>query len=116
MIRTKFIILMILIFPVVSKAQSRELKVSKIKRLHNYYIIYAAAEGITYKIVSKRERLAGCNKIKKGKSYFFKIEEVPAVGGSEIECFTFDKRTVICKEPDIDLYTANNLQGKCITQ
>jgi len=37
------------------------------------------------------------------------------MGGSDIDCFSFDEKTVFCKEPEVELALASNLKGLCLT-
>ena len=89
-------------------------KISKIKTVRNYYVIYAISNGITVKIASKKEKVDHCNRIKKNESYPLILSKIESLAGPEVDCFSFDKKTVICKEPDADLYIATNLKGLCI--
>ncbi|WP_343855522.1 hypothetical protein [Fulvivirga kasyanovii] len=97
---------------VVASQEQPSYKVTKIKKLKNYYVVYATKGDTTYKIVSKKEKVKNCNcKIRKNRSYNLKFKILEAFGGSEVDCFRFDKKTVICKEPYIDIYMAQNLKG-----
>ena len=88
----------------------------KIKKLKNHFVIYATNNGTTYKIVSNKEKDTNCEKIKKDKRYALEFKKVESLTGPEIDCFSFDENTVICKEPDIDFYIATNLKGLCLTE
>lgn len=98
----------------ISKGQVPMYKVNKIKTVRNYYVIYVAKNDSIYKIVSKKEKKNDCRRIKENVSYALTFRKVNLLGGSEVDCFQFDKKTVICKEPDADLYVATNLRGLCI--
>lgn len=100
----------------ISQAQVPTYKIDKIKRLRNHFVIYAISNDTTYKIVSDKQKIIDCKKIKKNKCYPLKFKKVQSLAGSEIDCFSFDENTVICKEPDIDLYIATNLKGLCLTK
>ena len=91
--------------------------VVKISRKHDYNIIYAIKDNLKYKIVSKRTG-DDCSKIKTNQKYLLKLQKLEFLGGSEVNCVSFDKRTVICKCEDEDcvygLFMATNLRGLCI--
>lgn len=89
-------------------------KIKMIKTVGKYYVIYAVKNDSTYKIVSKKEKINNCRKIRKDESYPLDLSEIQIMGGSEVDCVSFDKKTVICKEPDADLCIANNLKGLCL--
>jgi hypothetical protein len=97
-----------------SQGQAPTYKVNKIKTVRNYYVIYLTRNDSTYKVVSKREKINSCNKIKKNMSYTIEFSKVNFLGGSEVDCFQFDKKTIICKEIDTGLYVATNLKGLCL--
>ena len=99
-----------------SNAQVSYYNVHKIKTAGKYYVIYVSKDDITYKIVSKKEKINDCNGIRKNKSYPLNLSKIQILGGSEVDCVSFDEKTVICKEPDADLYIATNLKGLCIIQ
>lgn len=97
----------------ISYAQTKVYKIKKIKTVRNYYVIYATSNDSTVKIASKKESVNNCNSIKKNESYPLILSKIQSLGGSEVDCFAFDKKTVICKELDADLYVATNLKGRC---
>jgi|SRR5690606_1381365 len=99
----------------VVKGQDSAYRVAKIKSIGNYHVIYVTRNDSTFKVVSERQRVGDCTRIRKGRNYPLKLLRVRSVAGSEIDCFSFDEKTVICKEPDIELATASNLRGLCIT-
>lgn len=93
--------------------------VVKISRKHDYYIIYAIKDNEKYKIVSKKTA-DDCSKIRTNHKYLLRLEELKFLGGDEVNCVSFDKRTVICKCEDEDcvygLFMATNLRGLCIIE
>lgn len=86
-------------------------RINKIKTVGKYYVIYAVKNDSTYKIVSKKEKMSGCKKIKKNESYPLKFSKIQSLAGSEVDCFSFDAKTAICKEPDVELGLVSNLKG-----
>lgn len=113
MIRMLFLLLFVSTCAL-SNAQTSYYNVNKIKTLGKYYVIYVSRNDSIYKIVSKKEKVNNCNRIKKNKSYLLNLSRIQILGGSEVDCVSFDKKTVICKEPDADLYIATNLKGLCV--
>lgn len=99
----------------VSNAQGPLYKVKKIKATGQYYVIYAIKNDSTFKIVSKKEKINDCRRIRKNESYPLDLSKIQALGGSEVDCISFGK-SVICKEPDIQLMVANNLKGLCLIE
>ncbi len=90
-------------------------KIEKIKSVNGYYVIYASRNDSIFKIVSKKANHQVCSeKIKKNRCYMLKFEEVNSLAGPEVECFSFDERTEICRELGIGLYVSTNLAGLCI--
>ncbi|MFZ4931930.1 hypothetical protein [Chryseobacterium sp. Mn2064] len=102
--------------------------VYKIDSVNNYYLIYLSSEGKSYKIVSKKEEVTKCKKIKLGDKYNFssldriiKPEDyIPknVATGSPLEfvpdCIKFDEQTEICRERGMDnIYMTKNLAGLC---
>lgn len=108
-----FILLFLLTATVPYPRQPDLYDVTKIKVVGNYFVIYVRNDGNTYKIVSMKEPNQHCVKIRKRKRYPFALTEIDALGGPEIDCFSFDEKTVICKEPDVQLVFAKNLKGLC---
>jgi hypothetical protein len=92
-------------------------EIVKLSRQHDYYIIYATKDNLKYKIVSKKTT-DDCSKIRTHQKYELKLTELKFLGGGEVNCLSFDKRTVICKCDDKDcvygLFMATNLRGLCI--
>lgn len=101
--------------------------VYKIDSINNYYLIYAKKHDSIFKIVSLKEQMSDCNKIKKGLNYNFKLhsirENAPTIGGikmspinyMDINCYQFDEETSICKEEGIDdLFFSDNIKSLCI--
>jgi hypothetical protein len=89
-------------------------KIKKIATVRNYHVIYATSNGTTVKIASKKEKASNCSRIKKNENYPLILSKIESLAGPEIDCFSFDKKTVICTEPDADLYVATNLKGLCL--
>ena len=93
-------------------------RVVKIQSIHDYYVIYASKDNLKYKIVSKKQSRDGCVKIRRNQEYKFELKELEFLGGSEVNCVSFDKRTIICRCEDEDcafgLFMTNNLQGLCL--
>gem|GEM_PF-2070564 len=100
----------------ICNGQNTNYKIIKIKKVNSHYIIYATNSGRTVKIVSKKDEVSSCIRIKKNMSYQLMLSEIQPLGGSEIDCITFEKKTVICKEPEIDLFIATNLKGLCLME
>ena len=100
----------------ISQGQVPIYKIDKIKRLRNHFVIYVSDNVTTYKIVSDKKKNLDCKKIKKNNYYPLKFEKAQSLAGSEIDCFSFDGNTLICKETNIDLYIAANLKGLCFTE
>lgn len=97
--------------------QTPTYEVREIKTIRKYYVIYAVNDDSTYKIVSKKEKLFNCENVKTNERYPFVLSKIQSLTASEIDCFSFDEKTVICKEPDVELVLASNLKGLCfITQ
>jgi hypothetical protein len=113
----RFRVLSFLLFVSVCSAsygQGKLYKIKDIKVVHNYYVIYATKNDSTVKIASKKEKVNNCNRLKKNESYPLLLSKIQSLAGSEVDCFSFDKKTVICKELDADLYIATNLKGLCL--
>lgn len=106
--------LLLLTFCEFTFGQESPYKIEKLEKVKSYYVIYASKNDATFKIVSKREPVSNCNKIKKNKSYNLKFSEVILQGGSQVNCFNFPDKTVICKDDDFGLYMATNLKGLCL--
>lgn len=100
----------------------------KIDSINNYYLIYARKNDSIYKIVSKKEKMEDCKKIKLGKKYNLELQslksQTPVIDGVkispvnylDINCFTFEDNTQICKEEGVyDLYFAENIKGLCFS-
>ena len=100
----------------ISNAQAPMYKVNRIKAIGKYYVIYATKNDSVYKIVSKKEKIGDCRRIRKNESYRLDLSKIQALGGPEVDCISFSKRTVICKEPDAQLMVANNLKGLCLIE
>src|ERR1700741_1824673 len=77
-------------------------RVVKIQSIHDYYIIYASKENLKHKIVSKKQSRDGCAKFQKNQEYKFELKELEFLGGSEVNCVSFDKRTIIWRSEDED--------------
>jgi len=111
------ILLVFLSLAIYSNAKSQTIcQITKIKRTGKFYVIYATSDDTMYKIVSKKERVKNCNRLKKNEHHSLELTIVSGMGGSDIDCFSFDEKTVICKEPGIRLVSANNLKGLCIAR
>ncbi|WP_277017292.1 hypothetical protein [Flavobacterium lindanitolerans] len=106
--------------------QEQQYRVYKLDSINSYYLIYATLNDSIFKIVSKKDYITDCKKIKIGSNYFFKLksmrENAPTIGNLkispinhiDIKCFQFDENTQICKEEGVyDLYFADNLKGLC---
>jgi hypothetical protein len=100
----------------ISLAAQGQYRIQKIKSIRKYYVIYAVKNGLVYKIVSKKENASSCTRVKRNRSYHFDLFRVKMLGGSEVDCISFDKKTEICKEPGVILVTAGNLKGLCIIE
>ena len=101
---------------VLSSAQTPMYKVSKIKTVGKYHVIYAVKNDSTYKIVSKKEKINDGRRIRKNESYPFMISIIKSLAGPEVDCFSFDEKTAICKEPEVELVLASNLKGLCLIE
>jgi hypothetical protein len=101
-------------------------KVYKIDSINNFYLIYARRSDSLYKIVSKKEGVENCNRIRENGMYDFKLHahsENRTIGGAKIlpqnsllvNCFSYDDSTKICLERDSinDLHYAENIRGLC---
>lgn len=114
-IRTALTFLLASIYSISIAQSSSYYKVNKIVTVHKHYLIYVTRNDTIFKIVSKREKSSNCkSRIRKNMSYPLEFRKVNFLGGSEVDCVSFDKKTVICKEPDADLYIATNLKGLCL--
>lgn len=109
-----FTSLLLMAFSLGLNAQTALYKVNKIKKRHGYYLIYVMKGDSTYKIISKKEFNAGCLWVRKGGSYPFILSRVKSFGGPEVECFSFDERTVFCRDADTELAVVKNLKGLCL--
>ncbi len=100
----------------ISLSARGQYRIQKIKSIRKYYVIYAVKDGVAYKIVSKKQNESSCIRVKRNRSYHFDLFRVEMLGGSEVDCISFDKRTEICKEPGVVLVTAGNLKGLCLIE
>lgn len=100
--------------------------VYKVDSINNFYLIYARKGASLYKIVSKKENVIDCNRIKEGGIYDFKLHtrsEDRTIDGIKVlpqnsllvNCFSYDDSTKICLERDSinDLHYAENIKGLC---
>ncbi len=113
---TKYIICSLLLLTCYefSFGQESPYKIEKLEKVKSYYVIYASKNDTTFKIVSKREPVSNCNKIKRSNSYNLKFSEVILQCGSQVNCFNFPDKTVVCKDDNFGLYVATNLKGLCL--
>lgn len=106
---------------------TKQYEVLKIDSLNNFYIIYAQQNNMKFKIVSKKQEIKNCKKIKSGQFYNFqlvsilnqpiKLGDITINHGANllVNCFMFEGNTEICRESDIpDLHRAENLSGLCL--
>lgn len=102
-------------------------QVYKIDSINHFYLVYAKKQDSLFKIVSQKESVQNCNRIRQGGVYEFILRsrsEDRHVGGKEIlpqnsllvTCFYYDDSTKICLERDSinDLHYAENLRGLCL--
>ncbi|RST27709.1 hypothetical protein [Chryseobacterium lacus] len=102
--------------------------VYKIDSVNNYYLVYLSFERKNYKVVSKKEKVTICKKIKVGDKYnLFSLDRIinpedyipkNVATGSPLEfvpdCIKFDEQTEICRERGMDnIYKSDNLKGLC---
>jgi len=107
--------------------------VKKINSKNNWHIIYASKQDSLFKIIVGKETNTtyNCDKIKVGEYYNLKLHsrksEVVEINGVrvqpvnllDIQCYTYNKETTICIEPQkgiYDLYHAENLKGLCLVK
>ncbi len=97
-----------------SQAKFKDYKIERIKSLRHYYVLYASRNDSIFKIVSKKESISRCVKIRKGKIYGLILYEIP-FSGDLVDCIAFDRKTVICRENryGYSLFMAGNLKGLC---
>lgn len=103
-------------------------RIDAIDSVNSFYVIYAAKDNQSYKIVSKKGDIKGCRKIMVGEKYKFHLESILAekvkIGGNEfsssnslkVNCFSFEDNTEICKEQSKginDLHKTKDLVGLC---
>ena len=100
-------------------------KVYKIDSINTYYLIYAKKGDTLYKIVSTKEIIENCERIKVNVRYDFKLHSSLSdfkIGNVTIHqtdlnvsCYAYDASTYICLERDSinDLYYADNIKGLC---
>lgn len=103
--------------------------IQKIDSLNNFYILYASKNNKLYKIIEEKKYSATCNVIKVGSNQYLNLRSIlnqpimidsvtfSSSNSLNVNCFTFDKETIICKEEGIyDLYQALNMEGLCIKE
>lgn len=110
------ILVFILCTTAYASAQVPMYKVNKIKSVGKFYVIYAVKGDSAYKIVSKKEKIDDGTRIRKNESYPFKVSTIKSLAGPEVDCFSFDEKTAICKEPDVELALASNVKGLCLIE
>jgi len=110
-------------------------RVTKIDSLKSVYLVYARRNDTLFKIVSDKNQLTNCNKIKAGRQYRFKLRSLyftdltpeekahsiplATVGNLHSAGIDWDgKGTIIKLEGDSvrDIYYAKNLSGLCFQQ
>lgn len=103
--------------------------VNRIDSIDNFYLIYVDKNDSLFKIVSQKEMIVNCKKIKVGSKYNFVLRSIrnnaPTIGNIKIvpvnhldtHCYQFDTNTKICKEDGVhDLYFVDNLKGLCFKE
>lgn len=103
--------------------------IKDIRMENSWYMIYAERNGELYKIISNEKlETDNCEKIIVGNSYKLILESrrdnAPEINGikitplnyADVKCFHYDEESVICIEPENDIYDLHytkNLEGTC---
>ena len=104
----------------VTKAGYASYRVYKIDSLNNWYIIFAKSDKNYCKILSKKnDDNIDLDKIENKRNYLLELQSFSQLNysqhiiSSNVDCFSLDSITKICKEPPRfkDLYFTTSLSG-----
>ena len=100
--------------------------ITRIDSVNSYFIIYAEKDYRPYKIVSKKQSLHDCQKLKIGQFYGLHLKRLlhksistsqgmfPANDVELKNCIELDDSTEICRERYMDdIYETDNIRGLC---
>jgi hypothetical protein len=92
-------------------------RVKRIERIANYYVIYAFGAENRYMIISKKAPMkSDCERLRKGKEYKLVLKPIETFAGSEVECFQFDEKSTICRDADYMMVSTKELVGCCLIE
>jgi len=81
-----------------AKGQSTVIEVKRIRTIKKYYVIYVTdSRNLDYKVVSKKERVSGCERIRRNECYALILAKVNSMAGAEVNVLHLTKRLLFAK-------------------